>query len=92
MQELQLLQVEKLEAGTEHEIRTKKWSDKCQHKIKFALTFSRNDQTLIEICMYRSIICRLGHLSDQTGICTGHHQKCSVSDVRLLFHDHALHV
>ena len=35
---------------TEHEIRTEKCSDTCQHKIKFVLTFSRNDQTLIEIC------------------------------------------
>ena len=35
----------------EHKIRTEKYSDTCQYKIKFALTFSRNDQTLaIEIC------------------------------------------
>ena len=26
--------------------------------------------------MYSSIIFRLRHLSDQTGICTGQHQKC----------------
>ena len=33
-----------------HEIRTEKCSDACQHKVKFALTFSGNDQTLVEIC------------------------------------------
>ena len=34
----------------EHEIRIEKCSDTCQYKIEFVLTFSKNDQTLVEIC------------------------------------------
>ena len=33
----------------EHDIRTEKCLDICQHKIKFVLTFAKNDQTLVEI-------------------------------------------
>ena len=62
---------------SDHEIRTEKCSDTCQHKIKCALTFSGNDRTLRSRNMYSIIIFWLGHLSDQTGICTGQSQKCS---------------
>ena len=33
----------------EHEIRTEKCSDTCHHKMKFVLTFTKNDLTLLEI-------------------------------------------
>ena len=74
---------------TGHEIRTEKQSDTCQHEIKFVLTFSRNDQTLIEICTvalhFGSDVCqtKLGFVQVNTKSA----QK--MSDVRLLFH--ALH-
>ena len=32
-----------------HDIRSEECSDTCQHKIKFVLTFAKNDQTLVEI-------------------------------------------
>ena len=51
---------------------------------EFVLTFTKNDPTLVEINV---ITLNLGHMSDQSGNCTGQHQKCL--DVRLLFH--ALH-
>ena len=73
----------------EHEIRTEKCSDTCQHKIKFALTFSRNDQTLVEICTvalyFGSDICqiKLGFVQ------VNPKSAWKMSDVRLLLH--ALH-
>ena len=36
---------------SEHDIRSEKCSDTCQYKIKFVLTFAKNDQTLVEICI-----------------------------------------
>ena len=33
---------------TELEIRTEKCSDTCQHNIRFVLTFTKNDLTLVE--------------------------------------------
>ena len=33
----------------EHEIRAEKCSDTCHHKMKFVLTFTKNDLTLVEI-------------------------------------------
>ena len=63
----------------EDEIRTEKCSDIRQHKIKFVLTFSKYDQTLVEICT----VAWLGHLSDQTGICRSTLKvlgKCQLSD------------
>lgn len=68
---------------TEHEIRTEKCS---QHKIKFVLTFFRNDLTLVEICTvashFDSDVCqiKLGFVQ----VNTKSTQK--MSDVRLLFH------
>ena len=48
--------------STEHEIRTEKCLDTCQHKIKFVLTFAKNDLTLVEISTvalyYGSDICQ----------------------------------
>ena len=47
----------------EHEIRIEKCSDTCQLKIKFVLPFSKNGQTLIEICTvalyFSSDICQI---------------------------------
>ena len=34
-----------------HEIKTNKCSDTCQYKIKFVLTFIKNDLTLVEITL-----------------------------------------
>ena len=81
-----LLQAENSMTGTEHEIRTEKCSDTCQHKIKFVLTFSRNDQMLIEICIvalyFGSDICQIKlefvHVNAKSAR--------KMSDVRLLFH------
>ena len=71
---------------TEHEIKTEKCLDTCQYKIKFALTFSRNDQTLVEIC---TVALYFG--SDIYQIKLGfvqvnHKSARKMSDVRLLFH------
>ena len=64
---------------TEHEIRTEKCSNTCQHKTDIF----QNEQILVEICTV------VLHLSDYTG----QHQKCSeMSDVRLLFHALFYHV
>ena len=57
-------------AGTEHEIRAEKCSDTCHHKMKFVLTFTKNNLTLVEINA-------ITYMSDQSGNCTGQHQKCS---------------
>ena len=43
--------------------------------MKFVLTFTKSDLTLVEINAITSIW--LGHMSDQSGNCTGQHQKCS---------------
>ena len=74
----------------EHEIRTEKCSDACQHKIKFVLTFSGNDQTLVEICTvalhFGSDICQI-----KLGFVQVNSKSArKMSDVRLLFH--ALHL
>ena len=68
--------------NTEHEIRTEKCLDMCQHKKKFVLTFAKNDQTLIIV----EIFTVASYFGSQTfvSICTGQLQKCS--DIRLLFH------
>ena len=56
----------------------------CQHKMKFVLTFTKNDLTSAEIAMtldFCSDVCQI-----KVGIsCTGQHQKCSEkSDVQQL--------
>ena len=68
----------------EHDVRTEKCSDTCQHNIKFVLTFAKKDLTLAETYA-RSIALNfwLGHMSDQSGNCTGKHQKWS-QNVRCL--------
>ena len=71
---------------TEHEIRTEKYSDTCQHKIKCALTFSRNEQTLVEICTvalyFGSDICQI-----KLGFVQVNPKSAQkMSDVQLLFH------
>ena len=47
----------------EHGIRNEKCLGTCQRKIKFVLTFAKNDQTLVEICIVRSIKFWPRHLS-----------------------------
>ena len=68
-------------------MRTEKYLDTCQHKIKFVLTFLKNDQASVEICTvalcFGSDICQIK--ADQPQNCLE-----NVSDVRLLFH--ALHM
>ena len=39
-------------SSAEHEIRTEKCLDVCQHNIKFVLTFTKNDLTLVETYAY----------------------------------------
>ena len=66
----------------EHEIRTVKCSDTCQHMIKFVLTFAKNDQMLVEIC---TVALYFG--SDKCQIKLGQPKSTwKMSDVRLLFH------
>ena len=61
-------------------------SDACQHKIKFVLTFTQNDQTLVEICTvalyFASDICqfKLGFVQ------VNPKSALKMSDVQLLFH------
>ena len=71
---------------TEHEIRTEKCLDTCHHKMKFVLTFTKNDLTLVEI---NAITLNFG--SDTCQIKVGIVQVNTksaekMSDVRLLFH------
>ena len=75
-----------LTSKTEREIRTEKCSDTCQHNIKFVLTFTKNDLTLVETY---TITLKFG--LDTCQIKVGIVQvnaKCGrkMSDVRLLFH------
>ena len=71
---------------TEHEIRTEKCLDICQYKIKFVLTFVKNDQTLVEVCIvalyFGSDICqiKLGFIQ------VNPKSARKMSDVQLLFH------
>ena len=65
-------------------------SDTCQHKITFVLTFTKNDQTLVEISTmalyFGSDICQI-----KLGFVQVNPKSArKMSDVRLLFH--ALHV
>ena len=53
---------------TGHEMRTEKCSDMCQHKIKFVLTFAKNDLTLVDTYVYCSIILWLRYLPDQSDL------------------------
>ena len=46
---MQTCHFQKKDSDTEHEIRNIKGSDIRQHKIKFVLTFAKNDLTLVEI-------------------------------------------
>ena len=73
---------------TELEIRTEKCSDTCQHNIKFVLTFTKNDLTLVETYT-TALKFGLDTCQIKMGNCTGQHQKWS-ENVRLLFH--ALHI
>ena len=75
---------------SEHEIRAEKCSDTCHHKMKFVLTFTKNDLTLVKInaitLNFDSDTCQI-----KVGIVqvsTKSAQK--MSDIPLLFH--ALHV
>ena len=44
---------------SKHDTRTEKCSDICQHTIKLVLTFTKNDQTLVEICTVALYFVRL---------------------------------
>ena len=61
----------------EHDIRSEKCSDTCQYKIKFVLTFGKNDQTLYSRNLYCSIKFWPGHLSHQLGFVQVNPKKCS---------------
>ena len=72
----------------EHEIRNEKCLDTCQHKIKFVLTFAKNNLTLVEICtvaLYFGLdICHIKLEFVQESA-----QK--MSNVQLLFHALLVH-
>ena len=54
--------------STELEIRTVKCSDTCQNNIKFVLTFTKNDLTVVETCAIA-----LNFDLDMCQNCTGQH-------------------
>ena len=58
----------------EHETRTVKCSDTCQHNIKFVLIFTKKDLTLVETC---AVALNFGLMSNQSENCTGQYQKWS---------------
>ena len=60
----------------ELEIRTEKCSDTCQYNIKFVLTFTKNDLTLVEIYAV-ALNFGLDTCQITLGYCTGQHQKWS---------------
>ena len=71
---------------TEHEIRTEKCSDICQHKIKVVLTFTKNDLTLVETYAITLDLC-LDMCQIKVRIVQVNTKSArKMSDVRLLFH------